>query len=157
MPVRGCDYGRHLVWLASQGQLTVSDFPITIYHNPACGTSRNTLAIIKAAGYEPTVIEYLQTGWVRAQLNELFAAAKLTPRQAMREKGTPAQELGLLDPSVSDDTILNAMVAHPVLVNRPFVVTAKGTVLSRPSEVVLSVLDKKPSSFTKEDGEIIQI
>ena len=135
----------------------MSDFPITIYHNPACGTSRNTLAIIKAAGYEPTVIEYLQAGWVRAQLNELFAAAKLTPRQAMREKGTPAQELGLLDPSVSDDTILNAMVAHPVLVNRPFVVTAKGTVLSRPSEVVLSVLDKKPSSFTKEDGEIIQI
>lgn len=135
----------------------MSDFPITIYHNPACGTSRNTLAIIKAAGYEPTVIEYLQAGWVRAQLNELFAAAKLTPRQAMREKGTPAQELGLLDPSASDDTILNAMVAHPVLVNRPFVVTAKGTVLSRPSEVVLSVLDKKPSSFTKEDGEIIQI
>ncbi len=135
----------------------MSEFPITIYHNPACGTSRNTLAIIKSAGYEPTVIEYLKTGWSRAQLEELFGAAKLTPRQAMREKGTPARELGLLDPAISDGAILDAMVANPILVNRPFVVTPNGTILSRPSEAVLAVLDKKPASFTKEDGEIVQI
>jgi arsenate reductase len=135
----------------------MSDFPVTIYHNPACGTSRNTLAIIKAAGYEPAVVEYLKTGWTRPQLDELFAAAKLTARQAMREKGTPAQELGLLDPAISDDAILDAMLTTPVLVNRPFVVTPKGTILSRPSEAVLAVLDKKPSSFTKEDGEVVQI
>lgn len=135
----------------------MSDFPITIYHNPACGTSRNTLAIIKAAGYEPTVVEYLKTGWTRPQLDELFATAKLTARQAMREKGTPAPELGLLDPAISDDAIRDAMLTNPVLVNRPFVVTPKGTILSRPSEAVLAVLDKKPSSFMKEDGEVVQI
>jgi arsenate reductase len=135
----------------------MSDFPITIYHNPACGTSRNTLAIIQAAGYEPTVVEYLKAGWTRPQLEELFATAKLSPRKAMREKGTPAQELGLLDATVPDGAIIEAMVANPILVNRPFVVTPKGTVLSRPSEVVLTVLDKKPKSFTKEDGEIVQL
>jgi arsenate reductase len=101
-------------------------FPITIYHNPACGTSRNTLAIIEAAGYTPTVVEYLKTGWTRNQLKSLFAAMGIKPRDAMREKGTPAADLGLLDPSVSDDQILDAMVAHPVLVNRPIVVTPKG-------------------------------
>jgi arsenate reductase len=135
----------------------MSEFPITIFHNPACGTSRNTLAIIRAAGYEPTVVDYLQAGWTRPQLEELFAAAKLRPRQAMREKGTPAEELGLLDANVSEHTIIDAMVANPILVNRPFVVTSKGTVLSRPSEVVLSVLDKRPASFTKEDGEVVRI
>jgi arsenate reductase len=130
-------------------------FPITIYHNPACGTSRNTLAIIEAAGYKPTVIEYLKAGWTRPQLESLFAALGVTPREAMREKGTPAAELGLLDSKVSSDAILDAMIAHPVLVNRPIVVTPMGTKLSRPSEVVLDILDKKPASFTKEDGEIV--
>jgi arsenate reductase len=133
------------------------DFPITVYHNPACGTSRNTLAIIEAAGYTPTVVEYLKTGWTRNQLKSLFAAMGIKPRDAVREKGTPAADLGLLGPSVSDDQILDAMVAHPVLVNRPIVVTPKGTTLSRPSEVVLDLLDKTPSSITKEDGEIVQI
>jgi arsenate reductase len=131
------------------------NFPITIYHNPACGTSRNTLAIIEAAGYKPTVVDYLKTGWTRPQLEGLFAAMGLTPRQAMREKGTPAAELGLLDPNVSDDAILGAMIAHPALVNRPIVVTPMGTKLSRPSEVVIDILDKEPASFIKEDGEIV--
>jgi arsenate reductase len=131
------------------------DFPITIYHNPACGTSRNTLAIIEAAGYRPTVVEYLKAGWTRPQLESLFAAMNIKPRQAMREKGTPAAELGLLDPNVSDDAILDAMIAHPILVNRPIVVTPKGTKLSRPSEVVFDLLDKKPATFTKEDGEVV--
>jgi arsenate reductase len=131
------------------------DFPITIYHNPACGTSRNTLAIIEAAGYRPTVVEYLKTGWTRPKLEALFAAMDAKPRDLLREKGAPAAELGLLDASVSDDRILDAMAAHPVLVNRPIVVTPKGTKLSRPSEVVLDLLDRKPVSFTKEDGEVV--
>jgi arsenate reductase len=131
------------------------DFPITIYHNPACGTSRNTLAIIEAAGYRPTVVEYLKTGWTRPRLEALFAAMDAKPRDVLREKGTPAAELGLLDPSVSDDRILDAMVAHPILVNRPIVVTPKGATLSRPSEVVLDLLERKPVSFTKEDGEVV--
>jgi arsenate reductase len=131
------------------------DFPIAIYHNPACGTSRNTLAIIEAAGYQPTVVEYLKTGWTRPKLEALFAVMNAKPRDVMREKGTPAAELGLLDPNVSDDQILDAMVANPILVNRPIVVTPKGTKLSRPSEVVLDLLDRKPASFTKEDGEVV--
>lgn len=132
-------------------------FPITIYHNPDCGTSRNTLAMIEAAGYTPTVIEYLKTGWTRAQLVSLLAAMGARPRDVLREKGTPAADLRLLDPKVSDDQILDAMVANPILVNRPIVVTPKGTKLSRPSEAVLDLLDRKPSSFTKEDGEIVRI
>lgn len=135
----------------------MSDFPITIFHNPACGTSRNTLAMIEAAGYAPTVVEYLKSGWTRPQLQALFAAMGVTPRQAMREKGTPAAELGLLDPNVGNDQILDAMVLHPVLVNRPVVVTPKGTRLCRPSEAVLDLLDKQPASFTKEDGEVVAI
>ncbi len=135
----------------------MSDFPITIFHNPACGTSRNTLAMIEAAGYAPTVVEYLKSGWTRPQLQALFAAMGVTPRQAMREKGTPAAELGLLDPNVGNDQILDAMVLHPVLVNRPVVVTPKGTRLCRPSEAVLDLLDKQPASFTKEDGEVVVI
>lgn len=131
------------------------DFPITIYHNPACGTSRNTLAIIEAAGYHPTVVEYLKTGWTRQKLEALFTAMGAKPKDIMREKGTPAAELGLLEPGVSDDQILDAMVANPILVNRPIVVTPKGTKLSRPSEVVLDLLDRKPASFTKEDGEVV--
>lgn len=135
----------------------MSDFPITIYHNPACGTSRNTLAMIRAAGYEPTVIEYLQAGWTRPQLEELLTAMGARPRNILREKGTPAAELGLLDPSMTDDQILDAMVQHPILVNRPIVVTPKGVKLSRPSEVVLELLDRRPESFTKEDGEVVKL
>ena len=131
------------------------DFPITIFHNPACGTSRNTLAMIDAAGYAPTIVEYLKAGWTRSQLQDLFAAMGASPREAMREKGTPAAELGLLDPEISGDQILDAMVAHPVLVNRPIVVTPKGVKLARPSEVVLDLLDKRPATFTKEDGEVL--
>ena len=133
------------------------EFPVTIYHNPACGTSRNALGIIEAAGYMPKVVEYLVAGWALPELNALLVAAGLSPRQALREKGTPAAELGLLDSSVSDEAILDAMVAHPILVNRPFVVSPKGTKLCRPSEVVLDLLDRKPSSFTKEDGEVVRI
>lgn len=135
----------------------MSDFPITIYHNPACGTSRNTLAMIKAAGYTPTVVEYLKTGWTEAQLNALLTGSGLTARALLREKGTPAADLGLLDPARSDTDLLAAMVAHPILVNRPIVVTPKGTKLCRPSEAVLDLLDRKPDSFTKEDGEVVRL
>lgn len=134
----------------------MTEFPITIYHNPACGTSRNTVAMIRAAGYEPTVIEYLKAGWARPQLEGLLAAMRLRPRDIMREKGTPAAELGLLDPSTTDDQIVDAMVEYPVLVNRPIVVTLKGTKLARPSEAVLDLLDRQPESFTKEDGEVVR-
>ncbi|TNE43773.1 MAG: arsenate reductase (glutaredoxin) [Sphingomonadales bacterium] len=133
----------------------MSAFPITIYHNPACGTSRNTLAMIRAAGYEPTVIDYLQTGWTRAQLESVFAAMGVRPRDLVREKGTPAADLGLLDPGTTDDQILDAMIEHPILVNRPIVVTPKGVKLSRPSEAVLDLLDRRPESFTKEDGGVV--
>lgn len=135
----------------------MSDFPITIFHNPACGTSRNTVAMVKAAGYEPEIVEYLQVGWTKAQLRELLAAMGAKPREILREKGTPAGELGLLDPHVSDDAVLDAMVEHPILVNRPIVVTPKGAKLSRPSELVLDLLDRKPQSFTKEDGEVVEV
>ncbi|CAN7655281.1 arsenate reductase (glutaredoxin) [Phenylobacterium sp. LjRoot225] len=135
----------------------MSDFPITIFHNPACGTSRNTVAIVKAAGYEPNVVEYLQVGWTKPQLEELLASMDAKPRDILRDKGTPAAELGLLEPNVSDDAILDAMVEHPILVNRPIVVTPKGVKLSRPSEAVLELLDRKPESFTKEDGEVVRL
>jgi arsenate reductase (glutaredoxin) len=131
------------------------DFPVTIYHNPACGTSRNTLSMIEAAGYRPTVVEYLKTGWTRQKLEALFAAMNAKPRDLLRRKGTPAAELGLLEPDVSDDRILDAMVTHPVLVERPIVVTPKGTKLSRPSELVLDLLERGPASFTKEDGQVV--
>jgi arsenate reductase len=113
---------------------------IVIHHNPDCSTSRNVLAIIEAAGETPVVIDYLTTGWTRPQLLGLFAAAGLTPRQALRETRSPAAELGLLAPGVSDDTLLDAMVAHPILVNRPIVCTPKGVRLCRPSELVLDLL-----------------
>jgi len=131
------------------------DFPVTIYHNPACGTSRNTLAMIEAAGYRPIVVEYLKTGWTRRELQALFAAMNAKPRDVLRRKGTPAEELGLLNPDVSDDCILDAMVAHPVLVERPIVVTPKGTKLSRPSELVFDLLERRPASFTREDGQVV--
>lgn len=133
----------------------MSDFPITIYHNPACGTSRNTFAMIKAAGYEPTVIEYLKSGWTRPQLEALLSAMGAKPRDILREKGTPAAELGLLEQAVTDDAILEAMVEHPILVNRPIVVTPKGAKLARPSEAVLELLGRKPATFTKEDGTVV--
>ncbi len=132
-------------------------FPIVIHHNPACGTSRNVLAMIEAAGYTPTVIDYLREGWTRAQLQGLLAAMGARPRDILREKGTPANELGLLDPAVDDDRILDAMVASPILVNRPLVVTPKGVRLCRPSEAVLDVLERHPESFTKEDGEPVTL
>ena len=128
------------------------DFPITIYHNPDCGTSRNALAMIRAAGYEPTVVEYLQAGWTRPLLDDLLTKIGGQPRDLLREKGTPAAELGLLADDVGDKAILSAMIEHPILVNRPIVVTPKGAALCRPSERVLDLLDRRPSSFTKEDG-----
>lgn len=131
-------------------------FPITIYHNPDCGTSRNALAMIEAAGYAPQIVEYRRAGWTRPQLDGLLRAMGAKPRDLLREKGTPAAELGLLDPSVSDEAILAAMIAHPVLVNRPVVVTPKGTKLCRPSETVLELLDRAPREFTREDGEIVR-
>ena len=133
------------------------DFPITIFHNPACGTSRNALAMIAAAGYRPTIVEYLQTGWTRPQLEALFAAMGMPARAVLRAKGTPAEALGLLDDAVTDDQIIAAMIAHPILVNRPIIVTPLGAKLARPSEVVLDLLANKPESFTKEDGEVVQI
>ena len=131
------------------------DFPITIFHNPACGTSRNTLAMIQAAGYAPKVVEYLKAGWTRPQLEALVAVTGGKARDLIREKGSPATELGLLEPGVSDDRIIEAMVADPILVNRPIVVTPKGTRLCRPSELVLDLLDMAPASFVKEDGEVV--
>lgn len=117
-------------------------FTVTIFHNPACGTSRNTLAMIKAAGYEPNVVEYLKAGWTKKQLKDLLRVMAAKPRDILREKGTPAAELGLFDAAVSDDKILDAMVEHPILVNRPIVTTPKGAKLCRPSEVVLDLLDR---------------
>lgn len=129
---------------------------IAIHHNPACGTSRNVLKIIKDAGYSPIVVDYLNDGWTRSQLLGLFAAANLTPRQALRTTKSPADELGLLDESVSDDILLDAMLVHPVLVNRPIVCTEKGVGLCRPSEKVLDLLSSWPSGpYFKEDGEQI--
>lgn len=136
---------------------TMSDFPVTIYHNPACGTSRNALAMIKAAGYAPTVVEYLKTGWTQDQLKGLITAMGGTARDILRQKGTPAAELGLLVPEVSEADLLAAMVAHPILVNRPIVVTPLATRLCRPSERVLDLLERKPDSFTKEDGEAVAL
>lgn len=129
---------------------------IVIHHNPDCGTSRNVLAIIEASGETPVVIEYLQTGWTRPQLLGLFAAADLTARTALRTSKTPAEALGLTDPSVSDDAILASMVAHPILVNRPIVCSPKGVRLCRPSETVLDLLPRlPPGPLYKEDGAMI--
>ena len=131
---------------------------IVIHHNPDCGTSRNVLAIIEAAGYAPTVIEYLKEGWTRPQLLALFAAADLTPRAALRVSKSPAEELGLTDTSVTDDAILAAMLEHPILVNRPIVCTPRGVRLCRPSEAVLDLLDQRPDGpIFKEDGTPIPI
>ena len=124
-----------------------------IFHNPDCGTSRNVLAAIRATGTEPVVVEYLQTGWTRPQLQALFAVAGLSPRDALRVAKSPAEELGLTDPAVGDDALLDAMVAHPILVNRPIVCTPKGVALCRPSEAVLPLLERPPTGpLLKEDG-----
>ena len=129
---------------------------IVIYHNPECGTSRNVLAIIEAAGRTPTVVEYLKTGWTKPLLLGLFAAAGLTPRTALRETKSPAAELGLLDEGASNEVILDAMIKHPILVNRTIVCTPKGVRLCRPSETVLDLLDRfPPGPFYKEDGELL--
>ncbi|MDB5440325.1 MAG: arsC [Caulobacteraceae bacterium] len=133
------------------------DFPITVFHNPACGTSRNVVAIIRAAGYEPEVVLYLETGWRREQLEALLGAAGAAPRDWLRAKGAPAAELGLLEPDVPNEVILAAMVREPILVNRPIVVSPKGVKLCRPSEAALDLLENKPASFTKEDGEVVRI
>ena len=134
----------------------MSDFPVTVFHNPACGTSRNVVAMVEAAGYRPEVVEYLKTGWGADQLRDLFARAGITPREALREKGSPAAELGLLEPGVGDEAILAAMVEHPVLVNRPIVTTPKGAALCRPSEAVYDLLERTPDGFVKEDGEAVK-
>jgi len=118
----------------------MSDFPITIFHNPQCGTSRNTLALLQERGLEPRVVEYVKAGWSKSQLKDLFAKMGVTPRGMMRTKGALAGELGLLDESVGDEAILDAMVEHPILVERPVVVTPKGVVLARPVEKVLGLL-----------------
>ena len=131
---------------------------ITIYHNPACGTSRNTLAIIRQSGEEPKVIEYLKTPPSREKLVELIEAMAMamTPRQLLREKGTPYAELGLGDAKWSDDEILDFMLTHPILINRPIVVTPLGVVLARPSEAVLDILPNPDiGPFAKEDGEVV--
>ncbi|MER8610641.1 arsenate reductase (glutaredoxin) [Mesorhizobium sp. M0435] len=129
---------------------------VTIYHNPDCGTSRNTLAMIRQSGEEPEVIEYLKTPPSREKLVELIAAIGMTPRQLLREKGTPYAELGLGDPKWSDDEILDFMLAHPILINRPIVVTPLGTMLARPSEAVLDILlNPDIGPFTKEEGEVV--
>lgn len=129
---------------------------IVIHHNPACGTSRNVLEIIRGFAGEPTIIEYLESGWSRAQLQGLFAAADLTPRSVLRTSKSPAEELGLTGPTVTDEELLDAMVKHPVLVNRPIVCTPKGVALCRPSEKVFDLLDvPSGATYAKEDGEVV--
>lgn len=129
---------------------------VTIYHNPACGTSRNALAMIRNAGIEPRVVEYLKTSPSRDELKAMIAAAGLTVREAVREKGTPFEELGLSDPALGEEELLDAMIEHPILINRPFVVTPLGARLCRPSEVVLEILpDTHKGPFVKEDGEAV--
>ncbi len=129
---------------------------VTIYHNPACGTSRNTLAMIRASGVEPEVIEYVKTPPSRERLVSLINAMGGDVRAVIREKGTPYAELGLANPNLSDDALIDAMLQHPILINRPIVITAKGVKLCRPSELVLAILENPNiGTFTKEDGEVV--
>lgn len=129
---------------------------VTIYHNPNCGTSRNTLALIRNAGIEPEVIEYLKHPPSRPQLVDLIKRMGIAPRELLREKGTPYEELGLDDPKLSEDAIVDAMMAHPILINRPIVVTERGVKLCRPSEAVLDILPTpQRGEFRKEDGELV--
>jgi arsenate reductase len=129
---------------------------VTIYHNPDCGTSRNTLAMIRQSGVEPTVIEYLKAPPSRDTLKQLIVAMGVSVRAVLREKGTPYRELGLDDPKWSDDELIDRMLAHPILINRPIVVTAKGTRLCRPSEAVVDLLANPVGRFVKEDGEVVE-
>jgi arsenate reductase (glutaredoxin) len=130
---------------------------VTIYHNPDCGTSRNTLAMIRQSGVEPTIIEYLKNPPSRAKLVELIAEMDLSVRSLLREKGTPYAELGLADRKWSDDELLDFMIAHPILINRPVVVAPKGVRLCRPSEIVLDILPNPAiGRFVKEDGEVVE-
>ncbi|MBR0987774.1 arsenate reductase (glutaredoxin) [Bradyrhizobium liaoningense] len=129
---------------------------VTIYHNPDCGTSRNTLAMIRQSGAEPVVIEYLKTPPSREKLVELVKAMGISVRALLREKGTPFRNLGLDDPKWTDDELIDQMLAHPILINRPIVVTAKGTRLCRPSEAVIDLLDRPVGRFVKEDGEVVE-
>jgi arsenate reductase len=128
---------------------------VIIYHNPQCGTSRNTLGLIRNAGIEPHIIEYLKCPPTRTMLVQLIARAGLTARALLREKGTPFRELGLDNPALSDDELLDAMIAHPILINRPIVVTPKGVRLCRPSELVVDLLPPQRGEFRKEDGELV--
>ena len=128
---------------------------VTIFHNPACGTSRNTLALIRHAGIEPNIVEYLVTPPSKAQVRQLALDIGVPVRGLLREKGTPFADLGLADEALSDDALLDAMMAHPILINRPIVVTPKGVRLCRPSELVLDLLDNPIESFVKEDGEAV--
>jgi arsenate reductase (glutaredoxin) len=126
---------------------------VIIYHNPDCGTSRNTLALIRSAGIEPHIIEYLKTPPAHPLLKQLIARMAIPVRALLREKGTPFHELGLADPSLTDDQLLDAMMAHPILMNRPIVVTPNGVRLCRPSEQVIDLLPPQHGDFVKEDGE----
>ncbi len=128
---------------------------VTIYHNPSCGTSRNTLAMIRQSGEEPQVIEYLKTPPSRTRLVELIKALGISARELLREKGTPYAELGLADPKWSDDELIDFMLAHPILIQRPIVVTARGVKVCRPSELVLDLLENPVGAFVKEDGEAV--
>lgn len=128
---------------------------VTIYHNPSCGTSRNTLAMIRASGEEPVVVEYLRNPPDRETLRRLIGAMGISARDLLREKGTPYRELGLDDPKWSDEELLDFMRMHPILINRPIVETPRGTKLCRPSEAVFELLDHPVASFTKEDGEVV--
>jgi arsenate reductase len=130
----------------------MTDFPVTIFHNPRCGTSRNVLAMIEAAGYAPTVVSYVETGWTREQLRGLLAAMGARPADILRAKEPAAQALG---PDADDEAILEAMIAEPTLVQRPIVVTPKGARMCRPSEAVFDLLERRPAIFTKEDGEVV--
>nr|WP_290700999.1 arsenate reductase (glutaredoxin) [Halomonas sp. UBA3074] len=129
----------------------------SIYHNPACGTSRNTLAIIEASGETPQVIEYLKTPPSRERLVELISMMAITPRELLRRKGTPFEELNLDNLALSDDQLIDAMMAHPILINRPIVLTNKGARLCRPSERVLEILANPVTTFTKEGGDVVHI
>lgn len=129
---------------------------VTIYHNPACGTSRNTLAMIRQSGVEPVVIEYLKTPPSRERLVELVKALGISARALLREKGTPYRDLGLDDPRWTDNELIDQMLAHPILINRPIVVTPKGARLCRPSQAVIDLLDHPVGRFVKEDGEVIE-
>lgn len=131
-------------------------FPVTIFHNPACGTSRNVLATIEAAGHRPEVVEYLQAGWTAEQLRTLFTEAGLTPREALREKEAAAVNPELLTGAATDDEILEAMLAHPILVNRPIVRTPRGAALCRPSDKVFDLLDRQSDPLVDEDVGLVE-